>query len=100
MPLANETTKAGYGGLVSAAAALDASVPRVNEVDLKGLDRRKELLNEKHEHWVDPHPGEKKITAGIAFHHKLSLPRYFTMINIPRSWPHDRGARPHRDSIW
>ncbi|KAG0651093.1 Helicase and polymerase-containing TEBICHI [Hyphodiscus hymeniophilus] len=77
--LANETARAGYGALVFCssragcerdAVLISQVMPRIDEVDLKTLDRRKDLLNDLRSTSTGlDHVLEKTILAGVAFHH-------------------------------
>jgi DNA polymerase theta len=82
--LANETARAGYGALVfcsgrvrceRGAVLVSQVLPRASEVDLKTLDRRKELLNDLRSTSIGlDHFLEKTITVGVALHRELPLP--------------------------
>jgi hypothetical protein len=78
--LANETARAGYGALVfcssRAGCELNAVLisqvsPRINEVDIKTLGRRKDLLNDlRSTNTGLDHILERTILVGVAFHRK------------------------------
>jgi replicative superfamily II helicase len=77
--LANETARAGYGALVFCssrvgcerdAVLISQVLPRITEVDLKTMDRRRDLLNELRSTSTGlDHILEKTIPIGVAFHH-------------------------------
>ena len=76
--LANETARAGYGALIFCssrvgcerdAVLISQALPRVHEVTLKELDRRKELLNDLRSTVTGlDYILEKTIPVGVAFH--------------------------------
>jgi DNA polymerase theta len=76
--LANETARAGYGALVFCgsrvgcerdAVIISQVLPRVNEVGVKTLDRRRDLLNDlRSTNTGLDHILEKTIPLGVAFH--------------------------------
>lgn len=78
--LANETARAGYGALVFCssrvgcerdAVLISQVLPRVNEVDIKTLDRRRDLLNDLRSTSTGlDHILEKTVPVGVAFHRK------------------------------